>query len=48
MRNSKRQQASFIAPEVNQAREIHVILALKDDGEPNLYSYRRVVVTVEP
>ncbi|MHC4511274.1 MAG: nucleoside hydrolase-like domain-containing protein [Planctomycetota bacterium] len=48
IRNSKRQQASFIAPEVNQAREIHVILALKDDGEPNLYSYRRVVVTVEP
>lgn len=48
LRGSNSQQASFTAPAVNQAREIHVILELKDDGEPNLYSYRRVVVTVEP
>jgi hypothetical protein len=48
IQGSKQPQASFIAPEVDQAREIHVILELKDDGEPNLYSYRRVVVTVTP
>ena len=48
IRGSDRQQASFIGPEVDRAKEIHVILELKDDGEPNLYSYRRVVVTVTP
>ena len=48
LQNSKSQQASLTAPAVDQTREIHVILELKDNGEPNLYSYRRVVVTVEP
>lgn len=48
LQNSKSQQASFTAPQVNQAGEIYVILELKDNGEPNLYSYRRIVVTVEP
>jgi len=48
LQNSKSQQASFTAPQVNQAGEIHVILELKDNGKPNLYSYRRIVVTVEP
>ena len=48
LQGSDSQQASFTAPQVSQAREIHVILELKDDGEPNLYGYRRVVVTVEP
>jgi hypothetical protein len=48
IQGNDQQQASFVAPEVDQAREIHIILELKDDGEPNLYSYRRVVVTVTP
>ncbi len=48
LQDSKQPQASFVAPEVDQAREIHIILELKDDGEPNLYSYRRIVVTVTP
>jgi hypothetical protein len=48
IQGSQQPQASFIAPEVDQAREIHVILELKDDGDPNLYSYRRIVVTVTP
>lgn len=42
------QQASFVAPKVDQARDIHVILELKDDGEPSLYGCRRIVVTVTP
>jgi len=46
--NRDSQEASFIAPAVKQASTIHVILEVKDDGEPSLYSYRRVVVTVEP
>ncbi|MEK7994502.1 MAG: nucleoside hydrolase-like domain-containing protein, partial [Planctomycetota bacterium] len=48
IQGSRQQEASFTAPEVDQAKEIHVILELKDDGEPNLYSYRRVVVTITP
>ncbi len=48
IQGSDQQQASFIAPEVDQAREIHIILELKDDGEPNLYNYRRIIVTVTP
>ena len=48
IQGSNQQQASFVAPAVDQARDIHVILELKDDGQPNLYSYRRIVVTVTP
>jgi hypothetical protein len=48
IQNSTSQEANFIAPEVTESKEIHVILELKDDGEPSLYSYRRVVVTVQP
>lgn len=46
--NSDTGKASFTAPAVSKAAEIHVILQLKDDGEPNLYGYRRVIVTVRP
>ena len=48
IRNSNAVEASFIAPKVNQKRKIHIILEVKDNGEPNLYSYRRIIVTVEP
>lgn len=39
-------EASFTAPRVWAPRTIHVVLTVRDDGEPNLYSYRRVIVTV--
>jgi hypothetical protein len=48
IQNRDAKEASFIAPEVSQTTKIHVILELKDDGEPNLYSYRRVIVTIKP
>ncbi len=48
IQDSTTQEASFTAPQVAEARQIHVILEVKDDGEPSLYSYRRVVVTVQP
>jgi len=48
IRNSDAVEASFTAPEVSQTRKIHVILEVKDNGEPNLYSYRRVIITVKP
>ena len=48
IRNSNAKEASFAAPKVNQKRKIHIILEVKDDGEPSLYSYRRIIVTIEP
>ena len=42
------QEASFIAPEVDSPKTIHVILAVTDDGAPPLTRYRRLVVTVKP
>jgi len=40
-------EAHFVAPQVDEPRSLHVILEVKDDGVPCLYSYRRVVITVE-
>jgi len=48
IQNSDAKEASFTAPEVSQTQKIHVILEVKDNGEPNLYSYRRIIVTVKP
>jgi hypothetical protein len=48
IRNNTEKEASFIAPKVNQTRKIHIILEVKDNGEPNLYSYRRIIITIEP
>ncbi len=41
-------QASFVAPRVRNANEIHIILSVTDDGDPRLYSYRRTVITIQP
>jgi len=46
--SSDAKEASFTAPAVSKAARIHAILELKDDGKPNLYSCRRVIVTVRP
>ena len=45
---SSRQKTSFTAPEVSKPETLHMILTVKDDGDPQLYSYRRIIVTVEP
>jgi hypothetical protein len=39
---------TLTAPDVTEARTVHVILELRDDGKPPLYAYRRAVVTVRP
>jgi len=48
IRNNNAKEAAFTAPKVNQKRKIHIIIEVQDDGEPNLYSYRRIIVTVKP
>lgn len=45
--NSTSPEAFFIAPQVQDATSIHIILEVKDDGQPCLYSYRRIIFTVE-
>ena len=40
--------ANFVAPQVEQVETVHIILEVKDSGEPCLYSYRRIVVEIQP
>jgi hypothetical protein len=42
------ERTGFVAPKVKKRATVHVILQLKDDGAPSLYSYRRAIVTIEP
>jgi hypothetical protein len=42
------EKTGFVAPKVEKRATVHVILQLKDTGTPNLYSYRRAIVTIEP
>jgi hypothetical protein len=42
------QVATLEVPRVEQPREIHAILTVRDQGEPALTAYRRVVLKVEP
>ncbi len=41
-------QARLIVPKAGSPGTIHVILEVSDNGEPSLYSYRRVVLEVQP
>jgi hypothetical protein len=41
-------RASFTVPPSKGAGEMHVILELRDDGQPALHAYRRVIVNVKP
>lgn len=48
IQNYKQKRASFIAPVVTRPENIHIILAVTDNGKPALTRYQRVVVTVYP
>jgi hypothetical protein len=48
IRGAKTPQASFVAPKVERAQTLHVLLTVTDSGEPPLTRYRRVIVTVAP
>jgi hypothetical protein len=48
LRSSGTAQTSFIAPNVDMAHTIHLILAVTDRGSPPLTRYARVIVAVEP
>ncbi|MDP6545549.1 MAG: DUF1593 domain-containing protein [Phycisphaerae bacterium] len=45
IRGKDTKDVSFLAPN-EPGKTLHMILELRDDGKPNLLSYRRVVVTI--
>lgn len=48
LRTNEGLSASFVAPEVDQPRTVHIIYQVEDSGSPPLVAYRRMVVTIEP
>jgi hypothetical protein len=46
IRGATSPQASFIAPKMDSAQTIHMILMVTDEGSPPLTRYKRVIVTV--
>lgn len=42
--NENQANAKFVMPKLKPDEEIHIILEVRDDGRPALYSYRRIVV----
>jgi hypothetical protein len=35
-------------PKVKRPETLHIILEVRDSGSPNLWAYRRAVVTIRP
>jgi len=40
-------QAFFVAPQVQEPKSLHIILEVRDNGRPCLYSYRRIIISIE-
>jgi hypothetical protein len=48
IKNDSTKKAYLIAPNIKSPCAIHVILEVKDNGKPSLYSYRRIIVKIKP
>jgi hypothetical protein len=46
--HAQSKKISFVAPKVKQKCTIHMILEVSDRGKPALFSYQRMIITVEP
>ncbi len=46
--NAHEIRTTFVVPEVQESRTLHVILEVTDSGKPQLTGYRRVVFTIVP
>jgi hypothetical protein len=46
--NDTAKQAYFVVPKVKTPRAVHIILEVKDQGRPSLYSYRRIIINIQP
>jgi hypothetical protein len=47
IQNSFSASATVEIPEDADGKTIHIILKIRDDGEPNLFAFRRAIITVE-
>lgn len=47
IKNHTANQIEIIFPKEAKGKEIHIVLELKDNGSPQLTSYRRVIITVK-
>ncbi len=48
IQNSSSTRAKVEIPEDAGGKTIHIILEIHDDGTPNLYAYRRMIINVQP
>lgn len=48
IQNSNSPTATFVVPSDATNKTIHVVLGVHDNGTPNLYAYRRAIITVGP
>ncbi|MGK2861343.1 MAG: nucleoside hydrolase-like domain-containing protein [Chitinophagaceae bacterium] len=48
LEDADKQIASFVAPDVKTSKSMHLILAVTDDGSPELTRYQRVIVNILP
>jgi hypothetical protein len=47
IQDSTSSEAQFVAPQVTKPETLHIILEVRDDGQPPLRSYRRIIVIIE-
>jgi len=47
IKNHTAHEVTLNIPESASGTNIHIVLEIHDDGEPNLYAYRRVILNVE-
>ena len=47
VKNSASASATVAVPSNATGKMLHIILELRDNGSPNLYAYRRVIITVQ-
>lgn len=47
IKGSDSEKATVAIPDDAKGKSIHVILEIHDDGSPELYAYRRMVINVQ-
>lgn len=48
LKDTNQRDLTFVAPKVDKPTPFHIIAEVKDSGTPELFSYRRAIVTVLP
>lgn len=45
LNSANSQEVSFTMPKLNEGEKLHIILEVKDSGEPSLFAYRRIILS---